>query len=131
MGNISIQSIAIWGAVIFLGALVVFLLAAMFPIKTERLVLWGINHFVPKKWREKIAGIMLRFLTGLESLRTPKDVLFIFLTSIVVWLLETGKYWFLMHAFPFSVKFFCINAHEWDREFSNYYSFRSGLHRDI
>lgn len=108
MRNISIQSIAIWGTAIFLGALVVFLLAAMFPIKAERLVLWGINIFIPKKWREKTANIMLRFLTGLESLRTPKDVFFIFITSVVVWLLETGKYWFLMHAFPFSVSFFAL-----------------------
>jgi len=108
MRNISIQSIAIWGTVIFLGALVVFLLAAMFPLRAEKVVLWVINHLIPMRWREKTAAIMLRFLTGLESLRTPKDALFIFLTSVVVWLLETGKYWFLMHAFPFTVSFFAL-----------------------
>jgi uncharacterized protein (TIRG00374 family) len=32
----------------------------------------------------------------------------ILLTSIVIWLLETGKYWFLMHGFPFSVSFFAL-----------------------
>jgi hypothetical protein len=104
----SIESLAIWGAVIFLGVLLVFMLAAMFPIRAERITLWFITHLLPGGWREKAAGIALRFLTGLESLKSPKDALLIFLTSVVVWLLETGKYWFLMHAFPFSVSFFAL-----------------------
>jgi uncharacterized protein (TIRG00374 family) len=32
----------------------------------------------------------------------------IFLSSIVVWLLETVKYWFVMHAFNFQVSFFAL-----------------------
>jgi uncharacterized protein (TIRG00374 family) len=32
----------------------------------------------------------------------------VFLTSVVIWLLETGKYWFVMHAFPFRVNFFAL-----------------------
>ena len=32
----------------------------------------------------------------------------VFVTSIVIWLLETGKYWFVMHAFPFQVSFFAL-----------------------
>jgi uncharacterized membrane protein YbhN (UPF0104 family) len=32
----------------------------------------------------------------------------IFLTSAIIWLLETGKYWFIMHAFPFNVSFFAL-----------------------
>jgi hypothetical protein len=27
---------------------------------------------------------------------------------VVIWLLETGKYWFVMHAFPFTVSFFTL-----------------------
>ena len=26
----------------------------------------------------------------------------------MIWLLETGKYWFVMHAFPFEVSFFTL-----------------------
>ncbi len=29
----------------------------------------------------------------------------IFATSVIIWLLETVKYWFVMHAFPFEVSF--------------------------
>jgi glycosyltransferase 2 family protein len=104
----SIQALAIWGAVIFIGVLAVFMLAAMFPIKAEKIVLWSANHILPVKWRERASGIMLRFLTGLECLRSPRDAFLVLLTSIVVWLFETGKYWFLMHAFPFRISFFAL-----------------------
>ena len=32
----------------------------------------------------------------------------VFLTSILIWLLETGKYWFVMQAFDFQVSFFVL-----------------------
>ena len=41
-------------------------------------------------------------------LRSPVDVLMVFFTSVIIWLLETGKYWFVMHAFPFQVSFFAL-----------------------
>lgn len=104
----SIQALAIWGAAIFGVVLVIFLLAAMFPKVTERVTLWLINRVLPKKWQEKACGIALRFLSGLESLRSPKEALMVFLTSIVIWLFETGKYWLVMHAFPFEVSFFAL-----------------------
>jgi glycosyltransferase 2 family protein len=104
----SIQALAVWGAAIFGVVLVIFLLAAMFPKITERVTLWLVNHVLPKKWQEKACGIALRFLSGLESLRSPKEALMVFLTSIVIWLFETGKYWLVMHAFPFQVSFFAL-----------------------
>ncbi len=104
----SIQQIALWGAVVFIGALVVFLLAAMFPKITEKISGWIIDRFIPVRFREKIRPIVLRFLTGLEALRSPQEALMIFLTSVIIWLLETGKYWFVMHAFDFQVSFFAL-----------------------
>jgi len=50
----SIQQIAVWGAVIFLGALAIFLLAAMFPKITERIVKWLIGSVIPLRFREKV-----------------------------------------------------------------------------
>ena len=109
--RVGIQDVAVWGSVIFIGALLVFLLAAMFPRPAEKLVAWFVNRLVPARLREKVLGISNRFLGGLESLRSPVDALMVFLTSIVIWLLETGKYWFVMHAFPghgFPVSFFTL-----------------------
>ncbi|MFZ5819791.1 MAG: lysylphosphatidylglycerol synthase transmembrane domain-containing protein [Chloroflexota bacterium] len=106
VGNI--QQVAVVGTVVFLGALVVFLVAAMFPQVTARVGLWGIARFVPQRLQSKIIGLMGRFLDGLASLRSPFNVLMVFFTSVIIWLLETGKYWFVMHAFDFSVSFFAL-----------------------
>ena len=104
----SIQALAIAGTSAFIGALVVFLLAAMYPKKAEVAAELLVNRVVPMRFREKILGFSNSFLGGLEALRSPKDVLMIFITSFVIWLLETGKYWFVMHAFPFEVSFFAL-----------------------
>jgi len=106
IGNI--QQLAVWGSIIFIGALVVFLLAAMFPRVTERIVLSLIDRVIPLRIREKTRGIALKFLAGLESLRSPRDALMVFLTTILIWLFETGKYWFVMQGFDFQVSFFAL-----------------------
>ncbi len=108
LGNLNIRDVAIGGTVLFVGALLIFLLAAMFPRVSERLVNGSIDRFLPLRLREKVRGVALRFLTGLESLRSPMDVLMIFVTTVIIWLLETAKYWFVMHAFPFEVSFFAL-----------------------
>jgi len=100
--------VAIIGTGVFLGALIVFLLAAMFPHTTAKIGLWLIEHLTPKRLHTKIIGIMNKFLDGLASLRSPLNVLMVFLTSVIIWLLETGKYWFVMHAFSFNVSFFAL-----------------------
>jgi uncharacterized protein (TIRG00374 family) len=41
-------------------------------------------------------------------LRSPRDVVMILFTSILIWIFETGKYWFLMHGFAFTVSFFAL-----------------------
>ncbi len=104
----SIQSLAIWGAAAFIGALLVFLLVAMYPAPATRLANWLIERFVPKKWRAATASLASRFLSGLESLRSPYEVMMVLLTSLIIWLLETVKYWFVMHAFGFHSSFFTL-----------------------
>ena len=104
----SIQSLTIWGSAIFIAALALFLAAAMLPTKTLVIIEWITNRVVPARFRQKVSGVAGRFLGGLAALRSPRDVLMVFLTSVVIWLLETGKYWLLMHAFPFEVSFFAL-----------------------
>jgi uncharacterized protein (TIRG00374 family) len=106
IGNI--QQVAFWGAIVFITALLVFLLAAMFPQYTQKIADWFIQRFMPVRLREKTSQITSRFLTGLESLRSPQEALMIFFTSVIIWLFETGKYWFVMHAFNFEVSFFAL-----------------------
>ncbi len=106
VGNI--QQAAIYGTGAFFGALAVFLLAAMFPQRTAQIGQWFIDRLLPARLRERMSGMMHKFLDGLESLRSPFSILMVFVTSVVIWLLETLKYWFVMHAFPFEVSFFAL-----------------------
>jgi hypothetical protein len=106
VGNI--QQVAIFGTILAFVILVIFLLAAMFPLVTARFGQWFIDRLMPKRFRQQTSGIMNKFLDGLASLRSPANILMVFLTSVVIWLLETGKYWFVMHAFNFHVSFFAL-----------------------
>jgi hypothetical protein len=63
---------------------------------------------VPSRFRGYLIGLARQFLGGLSALRSPGEALMIFFTSVVIWLLETGKYWFVMQAFPFDVRFFTL-----------------------
>jgi len=106
VGNI--QQVAVIGTAVFLSALGIFLLAAMVPQWTARVGLWVIEHLTPAGLHQRLISFMNKFLDGLASLRSPFNVLMVFFTSIIIWLLETGKYWFVMHAFKFSVSFFAL-----------------------
>jgi hypothetical protein len=85
--------VATWAVVVFLAGLVVFTGIAMFPKPTSRLTHALISRLVPERWQESLTSIADRFLEGLMSLRSPKDALMILLTSVLVWVLETGLYW--------------------------------------
>lgn len=104
----SIKSLAIWGSAAFFGVLIIFLLAAMFPQRTMRVVQYATDHLLPLRFRSKVTGVVELFLGGLASLRSPTSILMVFITSVIIWLLETLKYWFVMHAFPFEVSFFTL-----------------------
>jgi uncharacterized protein (TIRG00374 family) len=106
VGNI--QQVAVIGTAIFLGALVVFLLAAMFPHLAMKVGLWFIYRFIPHRLQARVIKLSNKFLDGLASLRSPFNSLMVFLTSAIIWLLETGKYWFVMHAFNFTISFFAL-----------------------
>jgi glycosyltransferase 2 family protein len=106
VGNI--QQVALFGTGIFFSALIVFLLAAMFPAITARALEWTVGHFIPARFREKTHGLATKFLEGLACLRSPRDAFMVFFTSLLIWLLETAKYWFIMHGFPFVVSFFTL-----------------------
>lgn len=104
----SIRSLALGGAFIFLGVLVVVMLAAMFPKQASAIVAGIINRVAPARFREQSISIADRFLGGLKALRSPRDAVMVLLTSAVIWLLETLKYWFVMQVFPFEVSFFAL-----------------------
>lgn len=104
----SIQNLALWGAVAFSAFVLLFLLMALFPEPTLRVTAWLLDRLTPATIRDRALNLAERFVGGLESLRSPGDVGMVFISSIVIWLLETVKYWFVLHAFPFTVSFFAL-----------------------
>jgi glycosyltransferase 2 family protein len=98
----------IWSSIAFLAALFVFFLIAARPRLTERVYTPLIQSLLPVQFRPRLLSLAQRFVEGLGSLRSGRDTVMIFATSLVIWLLETIKYWFVMHAFPFAVSFFTL-----------------------
>ena len=92
----------------FFGSMILFFIMAAFPDQLYHLAEWFGNKLLPQKIAEPLLQFLQRFLSGLESLRSVRSVLMIFFTSIIIWLLETVKYWIVMHAFDFHVSFFAL-----------------------
>jgi len=101
----TIRTVTLWGSIVFISALIIFMLTAIFPEKAQNVLFLMLEKTIPKKWRGKIQSISMKFITGLRSLSSPINVIKIFFISIIIWLLETGFYWFVMYAFPFRVSF--------------------------
>lgn len=78
------------------------------PARMGRFYGWVAERLLPQAIRLRTDDIFQRFMEGIQSLRSSQDILMIFATSVVVWLMETVKYWFVMHAFAFSVPFLAL-----------------------
>jgi len=102
------RTLVIGLTILFLAATAVFIWMAVQPARIERLYTWLADRVLPRRIRQSTDGIYARFMEGLGSLSSGTDVIMIFVTSIVIWLMETVKYWFVMHAFAFSVSFLVL-----------------------
>ncbi len=104
----SIRWLVIVASAAFFGAMLIFFILATMPERFLSFVEWITNRFVPQRLRQSLLDFSGRFLVGLAALRSGRNVIMLFLTSIIIWLLETVKYWFVMHAFDFQVSFFAL-----------------------
>ena len=94
--------------VLLLTATVLFVWMAVQPQRMANVYHWITAHFLPQSIRQRTDHLYERFMAGLQSLSRGSDVLMIFATSVVIWLMETVKYWFVMHAFHFQVSFLVL-----------------------
>ncbi|MBI3943772.1 MAG: flippase-like domain-containing protein, partial [Chloroflexi bacterium] len=95
-----LRQIVIVFSLLFFGALLIFFIIAARPERTQRVYSWLVTHVLPSHFQALAHGVFDRFISGLHSLRSGRDVLMIFITSLGIWLAETVKYWFVLHAFP-------------------------------
>lgn len=94
--------------VAFAAATAIFIWMARQPERVERFYKVVVSTLLPRSLRGRFDGLYHRFMLGLSSLSSPSDMTMIFLTSVLIWLMETVKYWFVMHAFDFSVGFIVL-----------------------
>lgn len=93
---------------LFLGATALFIWMASQPVRVERFYIMVASKVLPHAVRARTDDFVRRFMLGLRSLSKPSDVIMIFLITVLIWLTETVKYWFVMHAFDFSVSFLVL-----------------------
>lgn len=98
------QVIAV-AAALFAAASAVFFWMALAPARTNRLAEALIARFVPHRFQEPLLGVVHRFVQGAQSLRRPRDLALIVASTVVVWLLETMKYWCVARAFDLALPF--------------------------
>lgn len=79
-------------ALLFLAALLAFILIASSRSLMERLVAFGLR-FLPGKLHERGERLAVSFIAGLGSLRSPSHMASVFGLSIIAWLFETGMYY--------------------------------------
>ena len=103
-----LRNMVIAGTIAFFGALAVFFFMAMRPMLARSVYSTLINRFLPARLHEPALRQADHFMGGLESLRSPRDLAMTLVSSVFIWLTETTKYWFVMHAFNFQVSFFVL-----------------------
>lgn len=103
-----LRETVIFASIAFFGALLIFLMMAALPEPSRRLYHWLIRQFAPPPLQTTLLTLADRFMIGVSSLNSFPNIMMIFLTSIIIWLLETVKYWFVMYAFSFTVSFFAL-----------------------
>jgi uncharacterized protein (TIRG00374 family) len=103
-----LRDIVFFSTILFWGAFLVFLVVALQPDRMRRIYNAVFDRALPARLAQTAKGLADQFMTGLENLRRPRDLFMILVASIFIWLTETTKYWFVMHAFNFRVSFFVL-----------------------
>lgn len=94
----SIEGIEKIAAGVFLVGIILFFVVAHSREWMKKLESFGLK-FVPAALRPKVAGLADAFIDGLQVLRQWRDLLIVFLLSVVAWAFEGGMYWMVALAF--------------------------------
>ena len=103
-----LRDVVVFSTLLFWGAFLVFLIMALQPDRMRQLYTRVFDRFLPDPMGRSATTLADHFMQGLENLRRPTDLLMTLVASIFIWLTETTKYWFVMHAFDFEVSFFVL-----------------------
>ncbi|HVO70994.1 MAG TPA: lysylphosphatidylglycerol synthase transmembrane domain-containing protein [Aggregatilineaceae bacterium] len=103
-----LRDIVFFSTLLFWGAFLAFLVVALRPAQMRRIYTAIFDRLLPEGLAGTARSLADHFMLGLENLRRPRDLFMTLLSSVFIWLTETTKYWFVMHAFDFRVSFFAL-----------------------
>lgn len=99
------NTIVLIAAGLFSAAVLVFFWLALAPSMADRLAHAVITRVVPHRFQSPLLGFVSRFVQGARSLSRPADLLIILISTVLAWLIETVKYWFVMQAFSINLSY--------------------------
>ncbi len=108
IGEAWLRDVVFFSTLFFWGAFIVFMIVALRPEHMRRIYIVLIDRLLPARFGAKTKSMADKFMLGLENLRRPRDLIMTLVSSVFIWLTETTKYWFVMHAFNFEVSFFAL-----------------------
>ncbi len=93
---------------VFAGAGAALFLAATFPDRARSVVARIAQMPLPRPAGERVSGLAEQFLDGLLALRGAPNALGLLAVSILVWVVESGKFWVLMQGLPFDRPYYVM-----------------------
>lgn len=93
---------------VFVGAGSALFLAATFPDRARSVVARIAQVLLPQPAGQRVSGMAERFLDGLQALRGAPNALRLLLVSLLVWAVESGKFWVLMQGLPFDQPYYVM-----------------------
>lgn len=106
--NPVIRNVIVGTAPLFFGGLLLFSFLAVRQTLARRLYTSLIRAVLPQALEEKVLHIADHFMSGLETLRTPRLLLLTWVCSIASWTVEASTYWIVLRAFDFEVSFWVL-----------------------
>jgi uncharacterized protein (TIRG00374 family) len=97
--NDTVRSIVALASVVFVIGAAVFFGLALAPKLAESMAGAIARKVLPAKAQGLVMGFVQKFVAGAQCLRSPTDLLVLFTSTIVIWLMETVKYWLIWHGF--------------------------------
>ncbi|HUU62662.1 MAG TPA: lysylphosphatidylglycerol synthase transmembrane domain-containing protein [Dehalococcoidia bacterium] len=90
---------------LFIGALVLCLVLVFSP-RLARAAINVVLRFLPKRLRERTERWLLLLIEGLGIMRSPGQLLIVFMLAALVWLSEAGLFYMLDFAFDLGLPFY-------------------------
>lgn len=97
--NDTARNIVTLASAVFAVGAAVFFGLALAPQSAEKFIGGVVRKVLPARFQVLVMGFVQKFVAGAQCLRRPSDLLVLFGSTVLIWLIETVKYWLIWHGF--------------------------------